>query len=149
MAKILRTPFDPERCVAAFTISQLDLGGVASFVGYVRSDNERVLCLNLEHYEGFTDIVLGEIETLAQERFGLNATLIIHRVGLLKPKEPIVLVAAAAAHRKPAIEAVDYMMDRLKTDAPFWKKEISATGEQWIEPRPQDYLSRANWDQQT
>lgn len=102
--------------------------------------------LELEHYDGFTLGVLNEIEAIAKARFDLIETLVIHRVGEMDIGEAIVLVIAIALHRKPAIQAIDYMMDRLKTDAPFWKKEIGPQSAKWIEPRAQDYAARQGWD---
>ncbi len=123
-----------------------EAGGIASFTGYVRADAGSVSKLVLEHYDGFTQVVLDEIEASAKSAFDLIETLVVHRVGAIEIGEAIVMVIAIAPHRKPAIQAIDYMMDRLKTDAPFWKKEIGPQGETWIEPRAQDYAARKDWD---
>lgn len=122
-------------------------GAMASFVGYVRGEGGGVDALILDHYPGFTEQEIGRIEGLAFERFGLIDALIIHRYGAMKPGEPIVLVSVLAAHRKAALQAVDFIMDHLKTDAPFWKREAGADGERWIEPRSDDRAARLQWDE--
>jgi molybdopterin synthase catalytic subunit len=147
MARLSLTPFEPQDELKALMAGRTDVGGLASFVGYVRNEDARVLALRLDHYPGFTETWLDEIETSAQSRFDVLATHIVHRAGTLTPGEPIVLVAAISLHRKSALECVDYLMDRLKTDAPFWKQEMRSDGNRWIEPRPQDHLARQAWDQ--
>jgi molybdopterin synthase catalytic subunit len=149
MAQLVLGPFDPALAMAGLTHKAGQAGGVASFVGYVRSADDQVSTLFLEHYAGFTEQALQEIEQAACNQFGLIESLVIHRAGLMVPGDAIVMVVAVATHRKPAIKAVDYMMDRLKTDAPFWKKESGPKGEIWIEPTDDDYATRANWDLET
>ncbi|MGE3143639.1 MAG: molybdenum cofactor biosynthesis protein MoaE [Hyphomonadaceae bacterium] len=135
-------PFEPAALLAAF--SHPDGGACASFVGRVRGGG--VMQLVLEHYPGFTEAEIARIEAEAHARFDLIDTLIVHRHGAMRPGETIVLTAALARHRKDALAAVDYLMDRLKTEAPFWKREITPAGEAWIEPRAEDYAAAAAWE---
>lgn len=121
-------------------------GGVASFVGRVRGD-DGVTTLCLEHYPGMTEAALEAVATAACERWGLLALTIVHRVGTMRPGDRIVLVAAAAPHRSAALEACAYCIDRLKTDAPFWKREATAAGDRWVEARAGDARRAADWEQ--
>lgn len=138
--------FDPAEEIGAFRRACADIGALASFTGYVRGEMGDVDALVLEHYPGFTEARIEDIATQAQDRFDLAHVLIIHRHGAMHPGDPIVLVAAASDHRKDAIQAVDFLMDYLKTDAPFWKKETGAGGEKWIEPREADRMARGAWE---
>jgi molybdopterin synthase catalytic subunit len=146
MAELVLVPFDPAVAMSRISHQVGQAGGVASFVGYVRSGDNQVSSLFLEHYAGFTETIMDEIEHTARTQFGLIETLVIHRAGLMRPGDAIVMVVAVATHRKPAIKAMDYMMDRLKTDAPFWKKETGPMGATWIEPTEDDYAKRADWE---
>jgi molybdopterin synthase catalytic subunit len=147
MARLLTHSFDPEAELAAFRAGRLGAGALASFTGLVRAKDNATTHLQLDHYPAFTQATMDAIEADAQARFDVIATLVIHRAGCLAVGEPIVFVAALSAHRKPALECVDYLMDRLKTEAAFWKQEIGPSGQRtWIEPRPQDYKSRQTWD---
>lgn len=132
--------FDPGAELAAFRS-----GGVASFIGHVRGD-DGLVAMTLEHYPAMTGPAL---ETLAEEairRWSLEGVTLIHRVGRLVPGDRIVLVAAAARHRAAALKACAYLIDRLKTDAPFWKKEEFALGEaRWVEARESDAETAARW----
>jgi molybdopterin synthase catalytic subunit len=128
-----------------FTNAHPGLGGVCTFVGEVRG-GESVEALELLHYEPLT---LAGMEALADEalaRFELMGILIVHRVGEMRPGEPIVLVSAAARHRRAAIQAVDFAMDHLKSDAWFWKREKRDGIWQWIDPRPEDHADLARWN---
>lgn len=109
-------------------------GAIVSFTGLVRdlNDGENITHMTLEHYPGMTEKVLADLEREAQTRWELTATLIIHRVGPLLPDDRIVFVAAASAHRQQAFRACEYLIDTLKTSAPFWKKETTAGGERWV-----------------
>ena len=146
LVRIQQSVFNPADETERFRRQAGDIGALASFTGYVRAEDGRVDTLFLKHYPAFTEARIGDMETHARERFDVQDVLIIHRHGALVPGEPIVLVAAASAHRKDAIGAVDFLMDYLKTDAPFWKKEIGAAGERWIEPRMTDVKARASWE---
>jgi molybdopterin synthase catalytic subunit len=143
--RVQAAPFDPNAELSR--LQDARAGALASFVGYVRGEAGAVGALVLDHYPGFTEKEIARIEAAARARFALFDVLIIHRFGRLAPGEAIVLAAALAAHRKPALEAVDFIMDCLKTDAPFWKREAGAGGERWIEPRAQDRAARAQWDE--
>jgi len=109
-------------------------GAIVSFTGLVRdlNDGENITRMTLEHYPGMTEKVLADLEREAQTRWELTATLIIHRVGPLLPDDRIVFVAAASAHRQQAFRACEYLIDTLKTSAPFWKKETTPGGERWV-----------------
>lgn len=124
-----------------------EAGGVVSFQGYVRLAGERgeLLAMELEHYPGMTEQALQAIVEEAGRRWPLLAATVIHRVGRLSPGDLIVLVATAATHRAPAFEAAEFIMDYLKTRAPFWKKEVTATGEYWVEARERDELAAGRW----
>ena len=122
-------------------------GAVATFTGYVRraNDDRQVSTLELEHYPGMTEKKLSEIEAEANQRWPLAASLIIHRYGTLAPGDQIVLVACASAHRQAAFDACQFLMDWLKTDAPFWKLEDTDTGGVWVEARDSDDAAAAHW----
>ena len=146
--RLLTEPFNPGPLVGPFTNAHPGLGGVCTFVGEVRGDaNElgAVEALELMHYEPLTLAGMDQLadETLA--RFDLMGILIAHRVGEMRPGEPIVLVSAAARHRRDAIQAVDFAMDHLKSDAWFWKRERRAGEWRWIDPRPQDHADLERW----
>lgn len=124
-----------------------DIGAVVSFTGLVRDFNETpdVTGLTLEHYPGMTESTLITIGEQAWQRWSLQAVRIIHRVGYLAPGDPIVRVLVASAHRREAFEACDFIMDFLKTQAPFWKKEHSTQGEYWVKERHSDQQDAARW----
>ena len=124
------------------------VGAVVSFVGVVRGESggEKLLALQLEHYPGMTERELSRIAYEATARWQLSAVTIIHRVGLLRPQDQIVLVVTASAHRQAAFDGCAFVMDYLKTQAPFWKKETRASGEYWIEARSSDDEAAARWD---
>jgi molybdopterin synthase catalytic subunit len=145
---VVTKPFDPQAEAAAFCTGRKDVGAVANFVGLCRdaTEGKGVLSLYLDHYPGFTDKEIARIEAEARSRFDLLDTRIVHRAGAIAPGEPIVLVLAAATHRTPALEAVAFMMDHLKTDAPFWKREEGPDGARWIEPRHSDHRARGSWE---
>ena len=143
-------PFAAERELAEFTAGLAGEGAVASFLGIARdraADGEKVERLVLDHHPRLTLRSLDEIAAAARERFALSSLRIVHRSGTVAPGETIVFVAAAAVHRRAAFDAADYVMDRLKTDAVFWKREDRAGGPHWIEPRDEDYSARKRWDE--
>jgi molybdopterin synthase catalytic subunit len=146
--RLTETPFAAERELAAFIAALAGEGAVASFVGPARdrgADGERIERLTLEHHPRLTQRSLEEIAAAASARFAITSLRIVHRHGAILPGEAIVFVAAAAMHRRAAFDAADYMMDRLKTDALFWKREETASGSRWIEPRDDDYAARERW----
>ena len=138
-------PIDPVALLAAFTREAAGAGAIASFTGLVRSDDGAVSGLWLDHHPVLTEQVIGEIAGQAESRFDALVH-ITHRVGSVAAGEPIVFVAAAARHRREAFDAVDYMMDRLKTDAPLWKREQRGDTAKWIEAREADHQDRARWE---
>jgi molybdopterin synthase catalytic subunit len=150
MAQVTPHPFDPYAVLKEFSDAQSRAGSMtgalASFIGVVRGNDNDVAALRLDHYPAFTARVLDQIEADAAARFEVHDTLVIHRAGMMLPGEPIVLVAAASAHRKVALACVDYLMDRLKTEAPFWKLEIGPDQSMWIEPCASDYHANQAWN---
>jgi molybdopterin synthase catalytic subunit len=146
--RLLAEPFVPGSLVGPFTDAHPGLGGVCTFVGEVRADaddRDAVEALELTHYEPLTLAGMDDLADEALARFELMGILIAHRVGELRPGEPIVLVSAAARHRRAAIQAVDFAMDHLKSDAWFWKREKRGGEWRWIDPRPEDHADLARW----
>ena len=139
--------FDVGRELDALTRGRKDVGGLASFVGLVRGANDgaSVKGMTLEHYPGMTEKALEDICAQAHARWDLVDTLVIHRVGALVPGDRIVLVGVASAHRGEAFEACEFIMDYLKTRAPFWKKEDTAEGARWVEARASDDAAAGRW----
>ena len=123
-----------------------DVGAIASFIGLVRDlPQHRLHKMTLEHYPGMTEKSLAKIVETAQQRWEILDAAIIHRVGELKPADQIVLVSVVSAHRKAAFAACEFIMDYLKTDAPFWKKETDEQGESWVEAKASDNEARGKW----
>jgi molybdopterin synthase catalytic subunit len=140
--------FDVGAEIARLTAGRTDIGAVVSFTGLMRADNrgKAITGMVLEHYPGMTDSELQRVEAEAHRRWPLQASLIVHRVGPLQPGDNIVLVVTAAAHRQAAFEAAEFLMDYLKTEAPFWKKEIAIDGQAaWVEARASDELAAERW----
>ena len=136
--------FDVAAALAAITAGRPQVGGVGSFVGLVR-DEPGLVSLTVEHYPGMTERALARIADAAMTRFDLIDVTLIHRVGTLFPGDSIVLVLAAARHRAAALAATGFLIDWLKTDAPFWKKERLASGERWVEARSADAAAKDRW----
>ena len=124
-----------------------EVGAITTFIGRVRGKEEtrQVNELFLEHYPTMTEKKIMEIVCSASKKFSINGCIVIHRIGKLVPGELIVFVGVTSRHRKDAFEACSYVMDFLKTEAPFWKKEKGSTGEKWINSRDTDYLARDTW----
>ncbi len=140
---VVHDPFSPDFALARFAERRdANAGAIASFVGYCRSADGAVDTLELQHYPGFTEIEVERLAGQVAQRHALQDLLVIHRVGAIGAGEPIVLVAAMSAHRAAAFAAVSEMMDYLKTDAPFWKRETGSAGARWIEPTALDYARR-------
>jgi len=138
-------PFDVATETAALTAGRHDLGGVASFIGLCRAD-AGLAAMELEHYPGMTERAIAAIAAEACRRWPLGGVTVIHRHGVIQPGEPIVLVLTASAHRQPALESCAFLMDWLKTAAPFWKREILAGGaERWVAARDTDDAAAAAW----
>lgn len=131
--------------------SSAKIGAVVTFTGLVRefqhsiNDAEQVTALELEHYPGMTEQALTDIGRQASSRWQLDDLIIIHRIGRLKPADNIVLVATASAHRQDAFDACQFIMDILKTSAPFWKKEITNAGERWVDAKTSDESQAKRW----
>ena len=147
MIKVQRETFDVGQELAALTAGNTRIGGVASFIGLVRdmAGGQSVSAMTLEHYPGMTEKMLARIEAEARERWPLEASLIVHRYGRLEPGDPIVLVITASAHRQAALESCAFLIDWLKTKAPFWKQEDGDAGAQWVEARASDDAAAARW----
>ncbi len=146
---VQESDFDTGAEIAALSAGRDDVGAVASFVGLVRADksatDSAVQSMTLEHYPGMTEKALHEIVVQAESRWSLLGTRVIHRVGKLAPGDRIVLVAVASAHRSDAFSACEFIMDYLKTRAPFWKKEDTAAGGRWVDARESDEDAAGRW----
>jgi molybdopterin synthase catalytic subunit len=153
MIRVQREDFDTGAELDRLAAGDHRIGGIASFVGLVRDlspsgmadGGDAVTALTLEHYPGMTEKKLAEIELEAHRRWPLAASLIIHRYGRLEPGERIVLVAAASPHREAALAACHFLIDWLKTDAPFWKSEETPQGERWVKVRAEDDAAKERW----
>ena len=147
MARILvqAALFDMAAETAALTAGRTDIGGVASFLGVCRGDDS-LAAMELEHYPGMTERALGRIAAEAEARWPLTGCTVIHRVGRILPGEPIVLVLTASAHRAAALESCAFLIDWLKTKAPFWKREEFADGDaRWVAAKNEDDAAAARW----
>ena len=147
MIRVQDAALDVPGELAAFVRGRTDVGGVGIFVGVVRGSHggETVLAMTLEHYPGMTERQLAAIEAEARGRWPLLDCLIIHRVGRMLPGEAVVLVATASAHRAVALDACAFLIDWLKTKAPFWKLEETPNGERWVAARESDDAAAARW----
>ena len=141
--------FDVGAEVNAMRLSNPNIGALVSFVGQVRdlNDGDNVASMALEHYPGMTEKSLESIVEQAKNRWAIEDALVVHRVGELKPLDQIVLVLVASAHRKDAFTACEFMMDYLKTEAPFWKKEQTPSGARWVEAKDSDDQAKSRWQQ--
>jgi molybdopterin synthase catalytic subunit len=145
--RIQAADFDIGAEITALRAGNPRVGAVASFIGVVRDVNDggAVAGMTLEHYPGMTEKAIEEIVVQAQARWNILDALVIHRVGALKPTDQIVLVAVASAHRGDAFVACEFIMDYLKTRAPFWKKEQTGGGARWVEARESDDIAAGRW----
>lgn len=147
--RVQQADFDLSAEVAALRAGDPGVGAVASFVGTVReassADHPPLLALELEHYPGMTEQAMAAMVAQARQRFDILAARVIHRVGRLAVGDQIVMVAVSSAHRRESFDACAFLMDWLKTDAPFWKKEITAAGMQWVQARASDDAALARW----
>jgi len=145
--RVQREEFDIAREIAELRAGNARIGAVAAFIGIVRDVNEGddVRSLTLEHYPGMTEKALEAIVAEARGRWNVYDVSIVHRVGTMAPTDPIVLVLVASAHRGDAFAACEFVMDYLKTRAPFWKKEATPQGERWVEARASDDDAAARW----
>jgi molybdopterin synthase catalytic subunit len=139
--------FDVSRELAALRAGDARVGAVCSFLGTVRerNDGSSVASMELEHYPGMTEKSISAMMDEAKKRFDIFAARVIHRVGLLHPEDQIVFVAVTSAHRGESFKACEFLMDYLKTQAPFWKKEVTPEGARWVDARVSDDQALARW----
>ena len=139
--------FDVSREIASLRLGNPRIGAIASFIGVVRdlNDGDSVAGMTLEHYPGMTEKSIAAIITQASGRWQVMDALVIHRIGALKPLDQIVLVVVTSAHRGDAFAACEFIMDFLKTQAPFWKKEQTGTGARWVDARAADDAAAQRW----
>ncbi len=143
--------FDVSREIASLRLGNPRIGAIASFIGVVRdlNDGDSVAEMTLEHYPGMTEKSIEAIITQARGRWQVMDALVIHRIGTLKPLDQIVLVVVTSAHRGDAFAACEFIMDYLKTQAPFWKKEQTGTGARWVDARATDDAAAQRWHTKT
>jgi molybdopterin synthase catalytic subunit len=144
-ARVQREDFDIGAELTRLTAGRTDVGAVVSFTGLVRDASGTLEAMELEHYPGMTEKALAAIEAEARERWPLQACLIVHRFGPLRPGERIMMVATASPHRQAAFEAAEFLMDYLKSRAPFWKKETSAGASAWVAAKDEDEEALTRW----
>ena len=147
MIRVQTEDFDIGAEISRMTAGKTEIGGLASFVGLVRdyAGDEKISSMTLEHYPGMTEKQLSRLAAEARERWDLQDVLIIHRYGTLNPGDRIVLVATASAHREASLESCQFLIDWLKTKAPFWKLEDRESGAQWVESRSEDSVAADKW----
>ena len=147
MIRVQQEDFDVGQELSKLTAGKHAIGGVAVFIGLVRdlAGDSHISAMTLEHYPAMTEKMLAEIEAEARQRWPLEASLVIHRYGRLEPGDQIVMVATCSAHRQAAFEACQFLMDWLKTKAPFWKLEETGEGARWVDARDSDDEAAARW----
>jgi molybdopterin synthase catalytic subunit len=139
-------PFDFAEEARGFAAARTDMGALVTFSGIVRDTGDAALkVMEIEHYPGMTERALADIAQEAQKRWSLGDVLVIHRYGQLHPGETIMMVATAARHRKDAFEAAEFLMDYLKSRAPFWKREVTDAGASWVAARDEDEAALTRW----
>ena len=143
--RVQSEPFDMGAEVQAFANSAPGAGAVVTFSGLVRDEDGTLSSMEIEHYPGMTQKALEKIATEAMQRWSLADALVIHRYGRMAPGDQIMMVATASRHRKDAFEAAEFLMDYLKSRAPFWKKETTAAGERWVDVRTSDKNALEKW----
>ena len=148
MIRVQEAAFDPGAELTKLKAAKTNIGGTVMFLGSVRdlSDGTRIKAMTLEHYPGMTEKALADIEAEAQRRWPLDASLIIHRYGRLEPGDDIVLVITASSHREAAFAACHFLIDWLKTKAPFWKLEEGTSGATWVAAKDSDDEAAARWE---
>lgn len=148
MIRVQREDFDVGAELDRLAADRGSVGGLCAFIGLVRdmSGQRAISAIELEHYPAMTERALERIETQARARWPLDASVVIHRIGRLEPGERIVLVGTASAHRQAAFEACEFIVDWLKTKAPFWKREHTDAGTRWVEARASDTAAVARWE---
>jgi len=147
MIRVQHEDFDAGAEITRMRLARPDTGAVAAFIGQVRDLNEgaEISGMTLEHYPGMTEKALEAIVDQARQRWNIFDALVIHRIGALKPLDQIVLVVVSGAHRGEAFSACEFIMDYLKTEAPFWKKERTETGDRWVDARSSDDTAKQRW----
>lgn len=145
MIRVQAMPFDPGGELNTFSANASGAGAIVSFTGIVRDVSAGLQGMEIEHYPGMTEKALGAIRADAMQRWDLTDAMIVHRFGRLEAHEVIMMVATASRHRKDAFEAAEFLMDFLKSRAPFWKKEITAQAEAWVSPRAEDEDALSRW----
>jgi molybdopterin synthase catalytic subunit len=146
LVRIQAEPFDAGREAARLAEGDAGVGAVVAFTGYCRDEGGRLTALEIEHYPGMAEAEIGRIVEAAARRWNLAGAVVVHRHGLIRPGEAIVVAAAAAAHRGDAFEAAAFMMDFLKTEAPFWKREHGPDGPgEWVDAAEHDDAARERW----
>lgn len=143
--RVQSASFDVGAELALLSQGKTDIGAQVSFTGIVRDDAGTLQHMLIEHYPGMTEKAIAEIESQAVQRWRLKASLVIHRYGLLKPGEQIMMVATAAGHRGDAFAAAEFLMDYLKSRAPFWKQEVTAQGAGWVAAKEEDEDALNRW----
>ena len=144
--RVQSEPFDFGAEADAFVSGRKDMGAVVTFTGIVRDDPSSPLdVMDIEHYPGMTERAIGKIVEEARQRWSLGDVLVIHRYGLMRAGERIMMVATAAPHRVDAFEAAEFLMDYLKSRAPFWKKEVTADGSSWVASKDDDEAALDRW----
>ena len=146
--RLAENPFDPAQELNRFLDGRDKDGAVVSFVGVMRAQDRKGQALerlHLDWYPGMTEASLNRVAEAAAQRFAVSDVVVVHRCGDIAPGQPIVFAAVAAPHRRAAFEACDYLMDKLKTEAAFWKREDTADGSHWIEPSAKDRADAARW----
>jgi molybdopterin synthase catalytic subunit len=145
MLRVQAAPFDPGAEANAFTARAAGAGAIVTFTGIVRDTDARLHAMEIEHYPGMTERAISAILDGARTRWHLTDALVIHRHGLLRVGEPIMMVATAAAHRADAFAAAEFLMDYLKSRAPFWKKEVGDGGTAWVAAKADDEDALGRW----
>jgi len=142
---VQKDPFDGGSELNSFTAAQSNMGAIVSFTGIVRDVSAVLKHMDIEHYPGMTERALEQIASDAMARWDLGDVLVIHRYGKMHPEDPIMMVATASKHRKDAFEAADFLMDFLKSRAPFWKKEQTLTSDDWVASKQEDEDALKRW----
>lgn len=143
--RVQEAAFDAGDELNKFSADQAGAGAIVSFTGVVRDVAAGLQHMQIEHYPGMTEKALAEIAATARQRWDLTGVLVIHRFGILAPTAPIMMVATASEHRADAFAAADFLMDFLKSRAPFWKKEVSADGSDWVDSKESDEAALSRW----
>jgi molybdopterin synthase catalytic subunit len=143
--RLQQEPFEVGEEIAALLRGRTDIGAVVSFVGVCRDEAGAITAMTLEHYPGMAEAQIARHIEEAKQRWTLNAAKVIHRYGRLIPGDPIVLILTASSHRADAFAAAEFLMDYLKTNAPFWKKEERADGSEWVEAKASDDAATQRW----